>query len=264
MSYLMITLLGSFQVILDGVHPAALGYDKARALLAYLAVEAGRPHRRECLAGLLWPDRPEQRARQSLSQALYDLRHAIVLSSADPPFLLSTYDTVQFNPDCQYDLDVAEFLALADQTDEVRAVQALEDALALYRGPFPEGFSLSDSPAYEEWITMQRERFQRLALRLCSRLVEAYLARGRPNQGLRHARRQLELDPWREVAHQQVMFLLALSGRRSEALAHFEICRRILAEDLGIEPACETIRLRELIRSEQVERWGSPAAGSPA
>ena len=76
MPSLSITLLGTFQVCLDGSQIETLSYDKVRALLAYLSVEAEQAHRRERLAGLLWPDSPEQAARHALSQALFLLRRA--------------------------------------------------------------------------------------------------------------------------------------------------------------------------------------------
>jgi DNA-binding SARP family transcriptional activator len=74
MSRLCITLLGAFRVTLDGEHQTSFGTDKARALLAYLAVEGHRPHRREHLAGLLWSDQAEKKALDSLRQSLSSLR----------------------------------------------------------------------------------------------------------------------------------------------------------------------------------------------
>ena len=77
MAHLSIRLLGPFQVTLVGEPATGFATDKARALLAYLAVEADRPHRREALAGLLWPDYPERSARTSLRSALANLRQVM-------------------------------------------------------------------------------------------------------------------------------------------------------------------------------------------
>ena len=74
---------------------------------------------------------------------------------------------------------------------------------------------------------------------------------------LRHAWRQLALDPWREESHQQVMRLLARCGRRSEALAQYEACRRVLAQELGVEPGAETTRLYEQIRDGVLASGGA-------
>ena len=77
MAHLSLALLGSLQIRLDGVLVIAFESDKVRALLAYLALEADRPHRRAALAGLLWPERSERAAHLSLNQALSNLRHVI-------------------------------------------------------------------------------------------------------------------------------------------------------------------------------------------
>jgi DNA-binding SARP family transcriptional activator len=74
MAHLSIALLGPFQACLDGQPITTFKSDKARALLAYLAVEAARPHARDTLAALLWPDWPEAYARSSLRSALANLR----------------------------------------------------------------------------------------------------------------------------------------------------------------------------------------------
>lgn len=77
MPRLSIFLLGPLQVTLDGESITDFATDKARALLAYLAVESDRPHRRDTLAGLLWPDRPQQKARQNLRKTLARARQVI-------------------------------------------------------------------------------------------------------------------------------------------------------------------------------------------
>src|SRR5690349_10363243 len=94
---LSLSVLGPLQVTLDGTAVASFAYDKVRALLVYLAVEADRPHRRDALVGLLWPDLPDSAARNNLRQALANLRHAIGDAAADPAFLLVTRETIQFN-----------------------------------------------------------------------------------------------------------------------------------------------------------------------
>ena len=106
---LRIFLLGTFQITLESVPVIGFESDKARALLAYLAVEADRPHRREVLAGLLWPDTPENNARTNLRSALANLRQVIGDHQALVPFLLVTRQTIQFNRESNYWLDVEAF-----------------------------------------------------------------------------------------------------------------------------------------------------------
>ena len=89
MARLALSLLGSFRVSLDAAAVTTFESDKVRALLAYLAAEADRPHRREALVGMLWPDSSEQVARRNPSQALFNLRHAIGNAEATPPYFHS-------------------------------------------------------------------------------------------------------------------------------------------------------------------------------
>ena len=111
MPHLELTLLGAFQATLDGDPVVGFESNKVRALLAYLTVEADRPHPRATLACLLWPERSECDALANLRYALSNLRQAIGGRATDPPFLLITHDTLQFNTRSDYRLDVAEFEA---------------------------------------------------------------------------------------------------------------------------------------------------------
>ena len=87
-----------------------------------------------------------------------------------------------------------------------------------------------------------------------SRLAWALETRGDYGRAREVAYRLLELDPWREKAHQQVMRLLVFDGQRSAALAHYECCRRTLRHELGVEPSLETKQLYRQIRDDQLTR----------
>ncbi len=97
-SRLSLSLLGPLDIRLNGEPVGGFEYNKVRALLAYLAVEAGQPRTRGHLCALLWPEAPERAARQNLSQALTRLRQALRDSSAPIPFLLATTESIQLNP----------------------------------------------------------------------------------------------------------------------------------------------------------------------
>ena len=250
---LKITTLGSLDVERGSEPITAFESNKVRALLVYLAVESERPHRRERLAGLLWPDFPERSARVNLRGALANLRSAIGDREATPPFLHITRQTVQFNIASDAWVDVAAFNALLARTDAGRPDAArLEEAVELYAGSFLEGFSIPDSPAFEEWALLERERLQRLFAEALGQLADHYQERGAYDVALRHARRLLALDPLMEAAHRQVMGCLARSGQRSAALAQYEACRQTLSDELGAEPEAETAALYEEILAGQL------------
>ncbi|MCP4514506.1 MAG: hypothetical protein GY824_04660, partial [Delftia sp.] len=155
MNRLAISLLGPLRVTLQDGQPAQFEADTARALLAYLAVHAQAPQRRETLAGLLWPEQPESRALANLRQALNRLRGSIGDRDADPPFLRVSRKSIQFNPNGNYWLDVAAFsdAIAASQEHRHRRLETcrscmlkLAEAAEMYREDFLGGFSPSSAP----------------------------------------------------------------------------------------------------------------------
>lgn len=243
---LRLSFLGTFQAVLEDYPAPQFQTNKVRALLAYLALEAGRPHERATLAGLLWPELPENKALNNLSKALGLLRRALHDQEQATPYVLAGRRTVRFNPDSDFWLDVAEFRrGVAAQAN----VAQVEEAVALYRGELLSGFGLADAPAFEEWLLLWRERLHQQVLAALEQLALHYLQTRNHEQAQRYARWQLALDTWREPAHVQLMRALALAGDRSGALAQYETCRRLLAEELGVEPAAETTALYESIKS---------------
>ncbi len=241
MAQLSIFLLGQFKVCLNGHPITTFDYDKVRALLAYLVVEAKRPIRREKLAGLLWPEFSESAARTNLRSSLARLRKTIGDYEADPPFLLITRQTIQFNQDSNYDFDLGTFTSyLKDVESRPTDIAKLEQAVSLYGGSFLEGFSIPDSPSFEHWILVTRESVQYQILRALHHLAGCYQEQGAIEKALEYAKRQLELDPYQENAHQQIMWLLALNGQRNEALAIFENYQQRLETELGVTPLDKT------------------------
>lgn len=257
MPQLALHLLGPFQALFDGISITTFETHKVRALLAYLAVEADRPHSRDELIGLLWPDQPDPAARASLRQALANLRKAIGDRSAETPYLDITSDSIQFQHSSDVESDVVIFTELiaACRSHAHRRLaacrscaQRLQQAVELYRGDFLTQLVQLDSEALEEWTLLKRERLHHMALDALYALAEYHDRRGEYDQEQHFARRQLELDPWREEAHRQLMRALACSGQRSAALAQYEVCRHVLKVELGVKPVPETIRLYERIR----------------
>jgi len=243
-AHLALSLLGPFEAALDGRAAEGLNSDHLRALLAYLAVERGREHPREALAALLWPERSNREALTALRCALSNLRGALGDRETPCPFLLVTRGSVLFNTASDYWLDVAEFETLAGRTD----APGLERMASLVRGPFLHGLSVEDSPAFDEWLLLKEEEYRRRVLSALDVLTSYRAAHAEYAEAGRWARRQLELEPYREQAHRQLMAVLVLGGERPAALAHYEACRRLLVEELGCEPDDETRALYAQIR----------------
>jgi DNA-binding SARP family transcriptional activator len=259
MVHLHIRLFGAPAVSLVGGAAVPISSDKACALLAYLAVNAGQAQRREKLAGLLWPGFTETSARTNLRRALSDLRLAIGQPQTTPAYLLTTQETIQFNTASDAFVDVIAFSRLvkagtpADpdippSAPSQTVITPLEEAVGLYQAPFLDGFSIADSTAFEEWVLLIREQYNRLMLQTLHRLADIFQKQGQYGQALPHAWRQVEMDPWQERGQRQLMQLLALGGQRAAALAQYESCRKLLATELGIEPSEQTQQLYDLLR----------------
>ncbi len=255
MSLLELTLFGPFRAALGEADLPAFRTDKVRALLAYLAVEADAPHRRESLAALLWPEMPDADALNNLRKTLHRLREPLgamagSLLTADRPTVLLHSAAVHS--------DAGEFRRLLAESaahphpalhecDD--CIVRLARATELYAGEFLAGLSLPDAPAFEEWLVVQRESLRLQTLTALGELADVHAQRGEHDSAVAFATRQLALEPWHEAAHRQLMRALAARGQRAEALAQLEACRRVLAEALGVEPSAETLALAEQIRA---------------
>lgn len=257
MDRLAISLLGPFRVTLNGEPVAWSGGDATRALLAYLAMHPGVAHRRSVLAGLLWPEQPDAEALRNLRVALSRLRDVIGDREAKEPFLLVSRTAIQFDPKADWSLDVQAFregiaATKAHAHEHLERCDACAERLAeastLYGGEFLAGFTL-DSVAFEEWMVVEREELHWQALEALCALASYHEKQGNYERAIGCARRQVELEPWREVAHRQWMRALALSGHRGAALAQYDACQRVLLDELGVQPEPATMEFYEDIRS---------------
>ncbi len=276
MARLKLYLLGRFQATLDESPLAGLRSGKSRALLAYLAGEAGRPHQRSALATLLRGEHPEEAARLSLRVALSSLRDALApLQSGQghPALLEITPQSVQLNPVPELCwVDAGEFDArLAASTSHAHpaitrcpaCLHHLTEAVALYRGDFVTDLAVDDGPAFEEWRLLCQERYHRQAIGALEQIAQHYLALNAFPEAQRHARQLLTLEPWHETAHRQLMRALALDGQRNAALLQYAACRRALADELGAEPEPETTALWSRIRDGALAQAGASNLAAP-
>ena len=268
MIQLDLALFGSFAASVAGEPITQFRTDKMRALLAYLALNGERPFRRDTLATLLWPERPDDVARRNLRQTVHRLRQLLdaVAPSLGTHLLTTTRQTVQLNS--QYvRLDVMQFQRHLHACEThshthlhgcTHCLTLMQDAVTLYQGDMLEGFNLKDAFPFEEWLFMQREQYQQQLLELLDKLTLAYEQQGGYEQAQRYATQQISLAPWRESAHRQLMRLYQRQGQRSHALAKYENCVQLLAQELGVGPSAETVQLWQQIKEGTFETAVSP------
>ncbi len=262
MRKLEITLLGSLQIFLGNQAVNGFNTRKDRALLVYLAV-TGTYHSREHLAGLLWSELPESKALRNLRHALSYLRKAI------GPDWIVTSRGVELNQKLLWTVDVqilraAMVSVAAHDSPDRQTIDRLWDALQLYRGEFLQSFYLRDAQLFEEWVAAQREESRLLILRGLDFVAQYHLQQGSYEAGLEATRRLLQLEPWSEAAHCQQMQLLARSGQRTAALAQFERCRQLLADELHAVPMPETLALYAQIQTGMFNESRLPRELVPA
>jgi DNA-binding SARP family transcriptional activator len=239
---LSVALLGGFEARLSGGELISLPTRKARGLLAYLAVHAGRPQPRDKLSTLLWGETAQAQARGSLRQSLAALRKSL---EAAPATLLITEKAIALDAE-MVDVDVSTFERFAGDL----APEALENAARLYKGDLLEGFETIGA-AFEDWLLMERERLRELALEALAKLLHHQSTVGRTEAAIRTALRLLSLDPLQEAVHRTLMRLYVRQGRRATALRQYQLCVKVLQRELAVEPEEETRRLYQDVLRER-------------
>lgn len=260
MSTLSLSLLGTFGATVGERPLTQFRTNKVQALLIYLVVEPVTVYQREMLMAFLWPGLPLKSAQVNLRQIIYQLNQIIPAyeDGKEPiPFLITTRKTIERHPDYPVSCDVTELTTRLQKSwhhDHPHLHSCptchkwLEEAVTYYDGEFLADFSLYDSNPFEAWAQSKREMFHRQTLDALDSLTNIKIAQEAFLEAEALARRQLELDNLREIAYRQLMRILAMTGRRSEAIGLYESCRQLLTEEVGITPSAKTEALKEQIR----------------
>lgn len=243
-------MLGVFQVAgADRRIWAALG-PAGRGLASFLFTYPCRPHRRERLADLFWPDLDPERARRALNSAIWRVRQLLadeVKLSCREALHTAGAETI-LDPPQSLDIDVAALqeaagalVGQAGALDEPAMLNRIASVLHRYGGPFLDG----DDGA---WILEERERLHSLFLQTATRVVRHLGLAGRYDDAIGLARRALLCEPYREELVRYLMALLALAERRYEAIRYFQNWSTALRTELDIAPLPATRRLLDEIR----------------
>lgn len=246
-------LLGRASLERDsGSAEGAASRPRPLALLALLAV-AGKVGigRDKCLL-YLWPESDTQRARNSLHQTLHAIRTDLgpeVIDSGPPLTLNLNHLTVDL-----WDFDAA--LAAGD----------LDAAIALYSGPFLDGFTLADLPELEEWIEAERLKVTRRYATALERSARQHAERGDQLHAVHLWRARAQLDLLSAPPTLGLMQALLAAGDRASALAAGQAYTELVRRELGCDPDPSIVDLMASIRrpSLTVPRLRVPAAETDA
>ena len=229
---------------------------KTASLLAYLALFPERPHSREELCDLLWPEADLDAGRMNLRVALSSLRRQM-----EPPgtphgaVLVADRSKIHLNP-AVCTTDIAEFEAVLAASSGAEE-EALTRAVSLYRGDLlPE--------IYDDWALGERERLAQAHLGVLHRLIRLLTQAGDFDRALDYAHRVLPLDPLCEKSHRLLMRLYAAMGRPDAARQQYQTLTQLLRVEMNAAPSSKTRDLAAHLDDPSAEREAaSLAAFSP-
>lgn len=237
MAQLHLRTFGGLTLQQDGENITGVATQRRQlALLALLAVAGDEGLSREKILAYLWPERETERARHTLNQLLYMQRRL-----TDDPELFQGRKTLRIYPEL-IETDVRRFREALARADA-------EAAVKIYRGPFLDGFFLDKAPAFEDWVTEWRQRFQRQYLDVLDVLADRAAAASGLDAALEWRRLAAAADPLNpRLAHAHAEAFLAC-GNRAGALRVLATHRERLKDELGIEPEPELRQLEDRIRN---------------
>jgi len=247
MPQLAIYLFGPPEVWL-GDQPVSFPSRKALALTAYLSVTSD-PHTRDFLAALLWPESSPSRAKASLRQVIWTLT-SIGLTD----WLEIDRESVAIVPGYYMDTEIFRDLVNSGQSHEhppnqvcSECLPRLQEAVKLYRDDFLQGFSLRDSPQFDDWQYFQSERLRQMLNNVLEQLVMYFIAQMEWNNAILYGQRFVANNPLNESAQRMLIEAYSLSGKRSLALRQYHDLKDTLNSELGIEPDRNSKSLYEKI-----------------
>ncbi|MET7620341.1 BTAD domain-containing putative transcriptional regulator [Streptomyces sp. NPDC005408] len=219
-------LLGQFQLEF-GAEPVELGRNTQR-LLAFVGLR--KRVSRTVLAGTLWPDATEEHARGSLRTTLWKLpRGGQSLIQCTRESMAIT-DTVSVDAHALAETALSVVRACGSLGDNTTPLELLNG------GDLLPGWD-------EDWVLLERERLRQLRLHALDALAEGLARQGRPALALEAALTSVRIEPLRESAHRAVVSAHLAEGNLIEAVRHYHAFRRLLREELGVEPSARFARM---------------------
>ena len=246
--------LGRFSVSRAGTPLPIERFGRRRALtlLKMLLQHFGRVVDREEMAELMWPAGPPKDADTLVKVAAHYLRRGLEPAGGSrhaPPFIITEANGYAFNVDSFHWLDVREFQAAAERGSRLERTGSRREALAAFRAAAAlyTGDYLEEEP-YSDWCFERRKELRQTYVDVLRRTARLLWIGGEAEASIQCYYRTLEFDPYLEEVHRDLMDALWRSGRRTEALRQYEVCRRAMREEFDVLPLPETQALYRSIR----------------
>ena len=247
---LRLNTLGGLVALRDGAPlTGEVAQPRRLALLAALARAGTRGITRDKVLALLWPDTDEERARRTLSQALYALRRGL----GDDAAIVGTNDLR---------LDAAVITSDVDEFEAAIREGALERAVELYGGPFLDGFRLAGAPDFDRWLETERNALSHAYASTLEQLARDAANKGDALRAVQWWRKRAGLDPTNSRVAMELMRALAAAGDRPGALNHARMFA-VLVEQDELPPDENVARLAAELRDAPVPAAPSPPIATP-
>ncbi len=253
---LELRLLGSPQILSDGRNVGPEIGAKALAVLAFVALASSGKTTREKLAGTFWTDKSEQAARYRLRHTLWEMRKAL-----GDEYIQSDNTHCWLDLDAGVRVDALELqrgaaslgLGTAHYAPCPEHSTLLEHLAQLYHGDLLQDLQVQEAPLFEEWLLVERERWQLLYQDVLWNLGRAQQAAKDHAAAAQTLNRLIEIDPLRERNYRALMAVHSEWGDRTAALRVYRQCSQVLAAEMGISPSPETERVKALVTSGHVD-----------
>ena len=254
MTLLQVDLLGDLQMRSASGSLVTVSAKKSQALLAYLGVKPAQRVSREKIASLLWSSTGPDQARQSLRQTLSTLRKELAQLSPDERILIEENDLLGLD-ETNVSCDVAAFESLVAAGTE----ESLAKASTLYRGDFLDGFQINEE-RFDQWVTAERDRLHRMALRGNTALLEMQSRRGAVDDAIATAQRSLRIEPDAETKalHRDITALRAKTSAEG-ATAEDQRKNVLIVEDNVLNRELTTALLKSAGYNVLVAKDGAEA-----
>jgi DNA-binding SARP family transcriptional activator len=245
-SFLEIRLLEAFRVVVGQRVLVERDWTrrKAKTLLKLLALEPSHQMHREQLIDLMWPELDLDLAAGNLHKIVHAVRRALepqLRVGGESRFIVASGQQLKLSSPHVLSIDVEIFERLSAAALKTGSPEAYEAAIAQYRG------DLLLEDLYEDWAAAPRERLRSTYRKLLTRVAEIYASLGEVDRRIDCVRRLLASDPSNEEAHRALMQAYAASGKRSEAMHQYKLCRDSLRSELDAEPDETTVALARTI-----------------
>ena len=235
---------------MDGIHSR-----KGKAILSYLLFYHKKQVNRDVLMERFWPNVSPESARNSLNVAVHSIRKAIPGSRISEKLILFKDDCYFINPEIEVVSDVSQFKDLwyqariYEQQDDIsKAMHAYKAALKLYKG------DIMEEDLYSEWADAERENLREIFLLILDKISDYLCMNKQFKRAVEYCKILLSIDNCREDVHRRLMNCYFYMGKRGQAIRQYYKCKKVLSQELEVEPSARTSDLFNKIRNEDLSR----------